>query len=104
MHPRNEFREPAILEKETGLYVTSSQLRYFLNRPKGGEQFQSEAKKWTNYKTRCYIWNFIYDMQEDSNNFMYWDHVQRRVRLKFDTKSKAYRYLTEKGIDLEKFA
>ena len=103
MAPRKNFREPALLEKETGLYVTNSQLRHFLNRPNGMKLFEDKSEEWIDYQDQCYIWNFVYDLGEEDNS-LYWDSKQERIRVKLDKKSKPYQYLLENGIDIEKYA
>ena len=70
------FREP-LLSNDDGSYFTAAQMQFFLNRPKGKEQFRTCSKEFVSYFNNCCIYNLVYDMMEDDPTcaFLYWDEI-----------------------------
>jgi hypothetical protein len=97
------FRDPILIEDETGLYVTEAQLNFFFNRPNGEVKFEYNVPEYQDWDIMCKIYNLVYDMSEKdpSLGHIYWDHIDQCVAFYFPKDGKIHQKLKEYKIDLD---
>jgi hypothetical protein len=76
------FREPAIVDKESGLYITQAQLQLFCNGVNGDELFKNRDQQYKDFELDCQLWNMAYDWKKDEG-YAYWDHKTESVKVVF---------------------
>lgn len=96
------FRDPILIEEETGLYVTEGQLQFFLNRPNGEVKFEHNVPEYQDWDTMCKIYNLVYDMSEEDpkTGCIYWDAIDQCVAFYFPKNGKIHNRLKQYDIDL----
>jgi hypothetical protein len=93
----NKFREPVLLDKESGLYITVAQLEFFLNSREGLKQFKTGDPIFLGYYRNCCLYNLIYDMMEEDPGSadMYWDSAKEEVAFSFPVQGRVSKALSE---------
>lgn len=78
------FREPLMMD-DSGLYITTAQMSFFLNRQDGQDLFKKADPKFLRYYNNCCLYNLIYDMMEEDSTCatMYWDPKLQAVAFSF---------------------
>tara|TARA_R110000824_G_scaffold128983_3_gene290130 strand:- start:2410 stop:2736 length:327 start_codon:yes stop_codon:yes gene_type:complete len=78
------FRKP-VGKDLNGFYITATQLKFFLNRPSGEEQFMTGKDEFTEYFFKCAVYNVVLDMLDKDPNcaYLYWDDNEETVGIKF---------------------
>jgi len=81
---REHFRKP-VGKDVNGFYITSAQLRFFLNRPSGEKYFITGHDKFTEYFFKCAVYNLVLDMLDKDPDcaHLYWDTNEETVGVRF---------------------
>jgi len=89
MRGKFTFREPLFTD-EDGLYITSAQMQFFLNRKNGAKKLSRGDAEFFSYYTNCRTYNLIYDMMDKDPACakMYWDESLGAIALSFPLKGK----------------
>ena len=59
----SDFRKPVFVDPK-GLYLTTVQLQFFLNRRRGYEHIKSNSAQFKEYYLKCIVYNFVWDLME----------------------------------------
>jgi len=91
-----KFREPLSVD-DAGLYITAAQMKFFLNRRKGKEKFNSGDSEFISYYKNCCLYNLVYDMMENNPACakMYWDQNSKSVAVAFPMRGRVAYALAE---------
>ena len=94
-----EFRKPIYVDPK-GLYLTTAQLQFFLNRRKGYEQIKRSSPLFKEYYLKCLIYNFVWDLMEDNPEVadLCWDDKSETVVLKFPHDGTIMSELSERDL------
>jgi hypothetical protein len=94
-----DFREPLMVD-EYGLYITISQMEFFLNRKHGEELVNNASPEFMKYYKNCCLYNLVYDMMEEDPDCakMYWDDVTESVAMAFPMDGKVAKALASVAI------
>lgn len=97
MKGRYKFRKPLLIDKTGDLYITESQLQFFLNRRKGEEKFRTRHPEFVSYYKNCCLYNVVYDMMEANEKWarMYWDENTQSVAVAFPIRGRVAMALSE---------
>ena len=97
------FRDPILIEEETGLYITQGQLQFFLNRPNGDSKFEHNVPEYQDWDIMCKIYNLVYDMSETDPKLghIYWDHMEECVAFHFPKDGVIHNKIKEYGFELD---
>jgi len=81
---KEHFRKP-VGKDVNGFYITSAQLRFFLNRPSGEKHFITGHDEFTEYFFKCAVYNMVLDLldKDPSCACLYWDDKEQTVGVKF---------------------
>tara|TARA_Y100000296_G_C5109788_1_gene224535 strand:+ start:610 stop:945 length:336 start_codon:yes stop_codon:yes gene_type:complete len=84
------------------LYITGTQLRFYLNESKNRKSFQTLDLNFRHFLQECQIYNFISDlMKEDSECAkMYWDEALEEIVFTFPPKGDVAERIRKLGITL----
>jgi len=95
----SDFRKP-IYVSPNGLYLTTSQLQFFLNRKNGHECIKNSSPQFKDYYQKCLIYNFVWDLIETEPDVgqLCWDHKSESVILKFPCDGKMMTELSKKNL------
>lgn len=97
---RNDYdhREPFLVD-ENGLYVTVSQMGFYMNRPRKKLEFNAKDTEFLNYYKNCCLYNLVYDMMEEDSTCakMYWDSDHECVSLTFPVNGEVAKALAVVG-------
>ena len=93
-----DHREPFLVD-ENGLYVTVSQMGFYMNRPRKEIKFNATDTEFLNYYKNCCLYNLVYDMMEEDSTCakMYWDADLECVSLSFPVKGEVAQALAQVG-------
>jgi hypothetical protein len=60
---------------DNGLYVTTAQMNFFMNRDNGEKLVREVSPEFVKYYNNCKLYNLVYDMMEHDPKcaVMYWD-------------------------------
>ena len=96
MRGKYDFREP-LLAEDNGLYITAAQMQFYLNRPKGKEEFEHADERFMKYYKNCCLYNVVYDMMEEDSSCakMYWDSVTGSVAISFSINGDVAKTLSQ---------
>ncbi len=96
MRGKYEFREPLLVE-DNGLYITAAQMQFYLNRPRGLQEFEHADEKFMKYYKNCCLYNVVYDMMESDPECarMYWDHKNDSVAVSFSLNGSVAKVLAK---------
>ena len=81
---------------EDGLYITSAQMQFFLNRRNGAKKLNRGDSEFFSYYNNCKMYNLIYDLMDKDSTCakMYWDESTGAIALAFPLKGKIARILS----------
>ena len=84
MDEDTEFRKPIFVDPK-GLYITTAQLQFFLNRWSGYEHIKRNSPQFKEYYIKCLIYNYVWDLMEEDPSIatMCWDDKSEVVVLRF---------------------
>jgi len=90
------FREPLTCDSQ-GLFITVAQMQFYLNRPRGAENFKKGDSDFLRYFKNCKLYNLIYEMMEDDSDCatMYWDSKAGGIAITFPVNGKVAKILGE---------
>jgi len=99
MGKKHDFREP-LGQDLNGLYITTAQMQFFLNRRKGSEQFIVGDPKFFQYFYKCAIYNIVWDLLEEDPTCasLFWDEEGETVGVKFPVDGIVMKELREKKV------
>jgi len=94
-----DYREPLMMD-EYGLYITISQMEFFLNRKHGEELVNNASPEFMKYYKNCCLYNLVYDMMEEDSECgkMYWDHETESVAMAFPMDGKVAKALASVAV------
>jgi len=74
-----------IIENSDGSYLTVTQLKFFLNRDNGPEDFKNKGEDFLSYFEVCRAYNLISDILEKTPDagYLYWDDKKDCVSFAF---------------------
>ena len=80
----SDFRKPVFVDPK-GLYLTTVQLQFFLNRRRGYEHIKSNTAQFKEYYVKCTVYNFVWDLMEKDPSVadLCWDSDSETVMLRF---------------------
>ena len=95
MRGKFTFREPLFVDDD-GLYITSAQMQFFLNRRNGDKKFSDGDAEFFSYYNNCRTYNLIYDLMDKDPGCakMYWDETTESVALAFPMKGKVAKIIS----------
>jgi len=99
MRKKHTFREP--LGKDlNGLYITTAQMQFFLNRRDGSKLFIAGDSKFYSYFYKCAIYNIVWDeLEKDSTcATLFWDTEEDTVGVKFPLNGKVMEEIKKKKV------
>jgi hypothetical protein len=90
------FRIPAIVD-EDGLFMTTAQLQFFMNRKNGHKMIKEKSEDFVKYFNQCRIYNLLYELTEEDYNAaqFYWDEENESVGVMFSKNGKAAKALED---------
>ena len=82
---------------EDGLYITSAQMQFFLNRRDGPNKLSKGDSEFFSYYNNCRTYNLIYDMLDKDVDCakMYWDSELESMAFSFPMNGPVARVLAE---------
>ena len=94
-----EFRKPVYVDSN-GLYLTTTQLQFFLNRGKGYEHIKRTSPQFKEYYVKCLIYNLVWDLMDEDSSVaeLFWDSKSETVVLKFPHNGIIMEELSKKGL------
>lgn len=97
-----EFRE-IFDEDENGLYITMSQVNFFVNDVPAYIEEPLDSPEFLAYYDKCVFYNLCYDMMEKdpSSGIMYWDDVKETFMVAFPPNGLIAKRLDELGLMYE---
>tara|TARA_R110000796_G_scaffold212706_4_gene328851 strand:+ start:631 stop:954 length:324 start_codon:yes stop_codon:yes gene_type:complete len=100
MRNKKSFREP-LGQDLNGLYITTAQMQFFLNRPKGGLKFINGSQEFFKYFYKCAVYNIIWDLLDKDPKCasFYWNEEEEAIAVKFPKKGKVVDELKRKKVN-----
>jgi len=99
MENKGSFREP--LGKDlNGLYITTAQMQFFLNRSGGRKKFIIGDPQFFQYFYKCAIYNIVWDLLEVDSTCatLFWDEIRETVGVKFPVEGSVMKELRKKKV------
>ena len=95
----NSFRRPAMLDPESGTYVTANQIKFFLNKRNALASIKNKSEDFSDYITFCRFYNYFWDVTDISpdEGFMFWDDESETIAFQFPANGKVSKYLSLHG-------
>ena len=99
MRKKHSFRAP-LGHDLNGLYITTAQMQFFLNRKEGHRRFTEGDSEFFQYFYRCAIYNIIWDLQEKDVTAatFYWDEDIEAVAVKFPDNGAVMKELRKRKV------
>ena len=90
----HDFDEP-LNEEPDGTYITSVQMKFFLNNKDGVALYQERSEIFEEYYDICRVYNLVSDIMKESPDaaIMYWDEDIEAVSMAFPAHGKVSRAL-----------
>jgi len=100
MREKHSFREP-LGKDSNGLYITTAQMRFFLNRRNGDRMFITGDSQFFRYFYKCAVYNIIWDLTSKDSTCatFYWDDSSESVAVKFPEKGIVMEELKNRKIE-----
>ena len=86
--------------EEDGLYITASQLKFFLNDKKSWQQYKNRTKAFLRYLNECKLYNFISDYMEihPGSAYLVWDEHFQEFVFSISRRGKIFKELEKLGL------
>jgi hypothetical protein len=99
MRKKHHFREP-LGRDLNGLYITTAQMQFFLNRHNGNELFIAGDSKFYTYFYKCAIYNIVWDeLEKDPTSAtLFWDTDKETIGVKFPLNGKVMQEIKNKKV------
>ena len=93
------YNDPIYYDKK-GCYITTAQLRFFVNGPQGRSKFLSGDPEFTNYFYSCGAYNLVSDLMNKDPDCatLYWDEERKAPAFTFPAQGKVVKKFAEVGL------
>jgi len=74
-HDDDPLDDDPIMFDDEGLYITKSQMKFWMNDKRNRSLFKKGSKRFLKYYSSCRTYNLVSDMLDEDPNcaFLYWD-------------------------------
>ena len=99
MDSDSDFRKPVFVDPK-GLYLTTVQLQFFLNRGQGYDLVKRNSPQFKEYYLKCIIYNYVWDLMEQDSSVadLCWDDKSESIMLRFPHNGVIMEELSKKGL------